>query len=144
MWFVYSISAAAVWGFDYFLLERLYQQKLSPLFLLSLQMFFGALCIGVLSLISGRTQESAAIVWADRNLTIFTLGAIAAFGVANLLIALAIREGSAVIAALVEITYPLFIILFSAVLVGKTGLNPGTGLGAALVLAGISVIKLHH
>jgi drug/metabolite transporter (DMT)-like permease len=144
MWFVYAVGAAAVWGFDYFLLERLYQQKLSPLFLPSLQMLCGALCVGLLCLLSGRTAESAAIIWADRQLALAALAAIAAFGAANLLIALAIREGSAIVAALVEITYPLFIILFSAILIGKTGLNLGTVLGAALVLAGISVIKLHH
>lgn len=144
MWFVYAIGAAAVWGFDYFLLERLYRQSLSPLFLLSLQMAFGALCIGALCLLSGRAAESAALVWGDRQLGLTALAAIAAFGAANLLIALAIREGSAVIAALVEITYPLFIIFFSAVLIGQTGLNLGTVCGAGLVLAGISVIKLHH
>ena len=48
MWFIYATGAAAVWGLDYFLLERLYQNKLSPLFILSLQMLFGTLCIGFL------------------------------------------------------------------------------------------------
>lgn len=144
MWFVYAIGAAAVWGSDYFLLERLYQHKLSPLFLLSLQMAFGALCVSILSFMSGRAMESATIVWGNRSLAIFTVMAVLAFGAANLLIALAIRNGSAVIAALVEITYPLFIILFSALLIGKTNLNSGTALDAALVLAGVSVIKWHH
>ena len=144
MWFVYATGAAAVWGLDYFLLEQLYRNKLSPLFILSLQMLFGTLCIGFLALVSGRAMESASLIWADRHLAMLTLAVIVAFGAANVLIAFAISGGNAVIAALVEITYPLFIILFSAVLIGKTGMSSGTALGAALVLAGVSVIKWHH
>jgi drug/metabolite transporter (DMT)-like permease len=52
----------------------------------------------------------------------------------------AMKASNATLAALIEISYPLFIALFSWVFLRESQMNLGTALGAAMILSGIGCI----
>ena len=54
--------------------------------------------------------------------------------------ALAIRDKNATVASLLEISYPVFIILFTALFLRKLHLNTTGLVGAVLVLAGCALV----
>jgi drug/metabolite transporter (DMT)-like permease len=56
--------------------------------------------------------------------------------------AYAIRDKDATFASLLEITYPIFIIVFTAVFLGKFHLSFVGSIGAALILAGGAIVML--
>lgn len=144
MWFAYAIAASAVWGLEYALLERLFQDRLTPLFLLTLQMAAGTMICGVTMVLSGELDENLVLLREDRASWSLMALSVSAFVAGNYLIAISIESGSAVTAGLVEISYPLFIALFSIALLGTGHLTLGTAVGGALILAGAFTLKLSH
>jgi drug/metabolite transporter (DMT)-like permease len=144
MWFAYAIAASVVWGLDYALLERLFQDRLSPMFLISMQMAVGAVIIGLAGILTGDLGENLVLLKQERASWTLIGVSVSAFVVGNYLIAISIKGGSAVTAGLVEISYPLFIALFSVVLLGTGQLTFGTVIGGGLILVGALVLKLNH
>ena len=58
----------------------------------------------------------------------------------NFLIFNAIAGSTATKASIVEITYPLFVAIFSLILYGENSLNLGLGIGGLLIFMGIIVV----
>ena len=58
----------------------------------------------------------------------------------NFLIFNAIADSTATKASIVEITYPLFVAIFSLILYGENSLNLGLGIGGLLIFMGIIVV----
>ena len=141
MWIVYAIGAAMVWGLEYALLDRILGQKVAPIFLLALQMTAGAVTFGLVCAFSGRMFEDAQHAFSDSGAGLLIVVSLVSFTLANLLIILSIRDGSALLAGLIEMTYPIFIVLFSMILFGHSGLSVSTVLGGLLIMSGIGVLK---
>ena len=116
MWLVYALLAAALWGFEYAIVGRV----------LDGADFRGFAC-GDPDGGRGRgARDRRVYLWragsgcfghidGPRTCTTILL-AIAVFTAGNLMIAISIKEGNAVLAGFIEISYPLFIILFSLML----------------------------
>jgi drug/metabolite transporter (DMT)-like permease len=68
------------------------------------------------------------------------LGSVAVYVGANIFILLATKSKNATMAAMVEITYPLFTALFAWLLFKEVQVNAGTAAGAFLILSGVCCI----
>jgi uncharacterized membrane protein len=144
MWLVYAIAASAIWGFEYAILGRLLGDRLSPMFLLSIQSFVAAVSTGAFCIASGAFRNESVFVTQDSTTLGLVLLSTVTFTLGNFMIALSIKEGNAVIAGFVEISYPVFIILFSLLLGWITHVDLKTIIGGLIVFAGVMVLKHGH
>ncbi len=141
LWFFYATAAAALWGLEYVLLGRLFDSRISPIFLLSVQMFTGAVVLGTACIASGTFRAEMDIAMGDRTVLLLIALSAVVFTLGTLLIATSIKEGSPLLAGLVEISYPLFILLFSVLLGWSTPINPRALIGGLLIICGAVILK---
>ena len=144
LWFVYATAAAALWGLEYVLLGRLFDNRISPVFLLSAQMFTGAVVMGTVCIASGSFRTQVDIATGDRSVLLLIALSAVVFTLGTLLIAISIKEGSPLLAGLVEISYSLFILLFSVLLGWSEPINPRALLGGLLIIVGAVILKSSH
>jgi uncharacterized membrane protein len=142
MWMLYAIFAAAVWGLDYAVGERVLRGKVSPVSLLAIQMAVGAIVFAILGSCFSLKQDMRVIL-GDRRLLWLTIAAILSFSLGNLLIFLSIEAKNATLAGIVELCYPIFIVLFTYVLFKENQLNFGVVVGGLLVMLGAGVLSYY-
>lgn len=143
MWIVYALMASVVWGLDYVLAEKFFRERVSPISFLALQSLTAALIFVPLALWRGLAEEvrnvaHVPMVWWQIP------AALIGFSAGNYLVACAIQTKNATLASLIEISYPLPIVLFSLLLLGTTHLSPSVLIGGALIVAGVVVIYLFN
>jgi drug/metabolite transporter (DMT)-like permease len=141
MWMVYALCASALWGLEYVLLGRLFNDRISPLFLLSIQMLVGAIALGSVCLLTG--TFSSEVGNATRNWTVILQISFSAvvFTLGSFFIAISIQEGNPLLAGLVEISYPLFILIFSLSFGFSETISFRTLLGGFTVIVGILILQ---
>ena len=143
MWIFLSIAAALVWGIDYSLTEKVVK-KIQFSSLLTIELFFGFLVMLTLTLLSGSYKTDWQILLGSKQLMGFTVAIIASFTIGTVLITLAIGAKNATLAGLIEVSYPVFIALFSWLFFKDVDVNPWTALGGALVLTGVGMIYMFN
>jgi len=139
MWIAFAISAAIVWGLDYTLAERILLHKISPYTLISLQMLVGATvfsCIGF----NTQLKQDLTVIIQDRQLLFLLIACIITFNAGNLLIFLSIKASNATFAAILELCYPLFTILFTWLFFRVSHMSPGVMIGSVFIFTGIFLI----
>jgi drug/metabolite transporter (DMT)-like permease len=136
MWIVYALLASVFWGLNYVLAERLFKAKVTPVTLVGVEMLFGSIVLLAVSYFSKLTHD--AHVMKD-NLWL-SLACISTMIVGNLMIATSIHEKNATLAGLIEISYPVFIILFTLLLFGTNHMTPSVWVGGSLIFAGVGII----
>ncbi|MFZ2150952.1 MAG: EamA family transporter [Candidatus Absconditicoccaceae bacterium] len=77
------------------------------------------------------------------NLTLFIIVTVL-FLVANALILVAIKSKNATVASLIEISYPIFVVLFSYIFWKNIHLNFWTIIGGVMILGGIVLVYLFN
>jgi drug/metabolite transporter (DMT)-like permease len=141
MWMVYAVAAAALWGLEYAIMGRLLDGRLSPLSLLAIQMAVGTLLIGSVALATGSFHRDVGTITSNATTLRLIVISSLVFALGSYMIATSIQEGNAVLAGLVEISYPLFILLFLIMF----GWNEPIGLralfGGGLILAGAILVQ---
>ena len=140
-WYVAGLGAALLWGIHYPLLEHALK-RVSLVTVLVLTV----LPVLVVALVFRDTLWRDASVlmamdWPDR-LRILMLSA-TSLG-ATVMLFLAIGSRNATLASLIEITYPLFIVLFTWLLFRQVHVTPSAALGGILVMAGAALIIWNH
>ena len=140
MWLFYAIVAAMLWGLNYSLNERVFEKEVSPATLLVFQAMAGMLIAG---LVGGRSiPGDLRAVATDRATLGFAVAALFSYGLGNLMISLSIQAKNATVAGLVELSYPIFTVLFSYLLFKKWHLSPmGMG-GGVLIMIGVAMVGL--
>jgi drug/metabolite transporter (DMT)-like permease len=137
-WWTYALLSAACWGAQYVLLETLFKKLDFAAAYSFLSVANGLLVAAVLWLVYPKQN------WAKLGGSLPVVCLIALyllFGTgAYLFNALAIKEKNATLAALLEISYPLFIILFTAIFLREIHLNVRGWLGAGLILTGCVLV----
>lgn len=139
IWFVYACSAAVLWGLSYTVSEQLMKKLSIPTVLLTAAMgnLIFALAAG---LILKKFPKDWETLKTGDGVTWLMLGSVAVYVAANIFILLATKSKNATMAAMVEITYPLFTALFAWLLFKEVQVNTGTAFGAALILSGVCCI----
>jgi drug/metabolite transporter (DMT)-like permease len=140
MWLLYAIFASMLWGLNYSLNERVFEKEISPATLLVFQALTGMLIAGLV----GFHDISADLktVRADRATLLLAVAALFSYGLGNLLISLSIQAKNATLAGLVELSYPIFTVLFSYLLFKKWHLSPMGMVGGVLIMVGLVLVAL--
>jgi len=140
MWIFYALAASICWGMSYAASGPILKKGFSPLVFFFGYSLFGLLGAFVALLCCGKTSSLWKLPDLDRSLVgwfVFSMGS-AALG-AYLTYA-AIGAKNPTLAALIEISYPFFVVLFSWFFFRELQLNAATLCGGLLVLAGVAVI----
>lgn len=136
-WYVTALGAAVVWGLHYPLIDfALKRLSLATVLVLT------AAPIVLLVPFYWRVLAADVIAWralpAGEQLTILTLAFTSLAGA--VLLFLSISGKNATLAALLEISYPVFVVLFAWLLFREWHVNVAVLAGAALVFAGVGLI----
>ena len=139
MWLVYAISAAALWGLDYTVGERVLKSKISPVTLLAVELTCGALVFLGIGFCQTLKTDIQTII-ANPQILKITLCAIVTFNLANLLVFFAIGAKNATSAGLIELCYPLFTLFFAYVLFHENQASIPLLIGGLFIIVGVSII----
>lgn len=140
MWLLYALGASTLWGLNYSLNERVFQGKVSPTTLLVFQGLAGMLI--ALAFGHGRLAPDLRALSQDRATLWVAGGALLTYGLGNLLISLSIQAKNATLAGLVELSYPIFTVLFTWLLFHQLHLSPMSLAGGVLIMLGIVLVSL--
>jgi len=137
-WWGYALLSAACWGMQYILLEILFGKLEFAAAYSFLSIANGMLVALILFMIHPK-QDWSQLLQSWPILGLIALYLLFGSG-AYLFNAYAIREKNATLASLLEIAYPLFIILFTALFLRKIHLNLMGSFGALLIIGGSIVV----
>lgn len=132
-----AFGAALTWGLVYALDQKVLTE-LSPVTLLFLQALTTVLILAPFVLTQGDAFESVRTL--SRPTSYFLLATLVLTVCANILIFYSIQYLGASTAALIEITYPLFVVFFVLVLFGIVP-NMYVLLGGSLILIGAMLVS---
>ena len=136
-WIHYALSAAALWGINYSVGERLIRSAGVPALLLANTVGGGAAMLGYL-VYTGSIIPTLTRVTRDDAIKMVICGLFSACAI--ICAQMAISHKNATLAGLVEMTYPVFTALFAYLLFQDMPLTPAGALGGALILLGLSII----
>lgn len=140
MWFTFAIFAAILWGFNYALAEKILH-SISPSTLLALEMIIGAILFTCISFFTTMKRD-VEILTTDSGLLLLTIVEIVIVLIASYFIAASINLKNATIAGIVELTYPIFTIIFTWFLFNQAHVNFSVIVGGLLIFIGVLVISL--
>ena len=139
MWIAYAMTASLFWGISYTVSEQL-MKKISVAGVLltsAVGCFLFALTVG---LTTGVFVKDLEVVKKADGTAKMLMASVLVYVIANTFILLATKSKNATMAAMVEITYPLFTALFAYLIFKELQVNAGVLAGAALVLTGVGCI----
>lgn len=143
MWLVYALLSAIIWGANYLFYEKILNRiSISTLYFIDLTV--GALVFFVFATLSGTFIKDLQLIQHSKNLLLLVSATVITSILANLFIALAIQSKNATLSTLIEISYPLFIILLAWILFKENNLTPIVLLGGGLIFSGIAVIYIFN
>lgn len=142
MWLAYALLASLLWGVSYAAAGRVLGRGLSSVSFYTCYLLFGTVAVGGYFVLSGRAAKLAGDLRALGADWAWLLVAVVAAPAAGLLIFAAIAEKNAPVASLIEISYPLSAAFFAWLFFRESHLNVQTGIGAALIYAGIIVVAM--
>ncbi|HBH25960.1 MAG TPA: hypothetical protein DDX54_00940 [Rhodospirillaceae bacterium] len=140
LWFLQALGAAVMWGLGYVLSERLFKAGISPAFFL---IFLNLASVPAYVLFLGGAQgaaRSAGLLTGDAGLAAIALVAVGTFVAGNLLIFSAVMGKNAAVANMVEVSFPLFTVLFAWALFREVQVTWTHALGGLFVLSGVGII----
>ena len=140
MWIFYALFASLCWGVSYASCGPLLQRGLNPLIFLMGYSFFGFAGAAIALFCSGKGQ--AGIAWSDLSRTEVAcfLFSVAGSALGAYLTYAAMGAKNPTLVALIEISYPIFVVIFAWLFFREMQLNAVTLCGGLLVLAGVAVI----
>jgi drug/metabolite transporter (DMT)-like permease len=137
-WWGYALLSAACWGMQYLAMEILFRKVSFAAAFTFLSLANGLIVALVMFAIYPKQDwKQLWQSWSVMGLVVLYL--LAGSG-AYMFNAYAIRDKNATLASLLEISYPIFIILFTALFLRKVHLNGLGFVGALLVLAGCALV----
>ena len=140
-WMVYAIAAAILWGASYAASGPILRAGMPPL------LFY--FCYSVVALITAifvflMSGAKAHFLSQLRELSVSHVGwflfSLLAASVGALMTYMAIGEKNPTLASIIEISYPLFVVLFTWLFFQEFQLNAMTCLGAFFVIFGVMLI----
>ena len=139
MWFLYAILSAIIWGANYLFYEKVLSKiSISTLYFIDLTV--GALVFLLFALFNNSFIKDLSTIQNSKSLLLLVLATVVTSILANLFIALAIQSKNATLSTLIEISYPIFIILLAWILFRENNLTPSVLFGGTLIFSGIAII----
>lgn len=142
MWLIYAIAASLCWGMSYAACGPILRKGFSPLVL-----FFGYTALGLLGavaalLASGKFAAAMRLEGLERSDLGWFFFSVLGSALGAYLTYAAMSAKNPTLASLIEISYPIFVVVFAWLFFREMQLNAMTLFGGLLVLAGVSVIIL--
>ena len=142
MWLLYALAASLCWGMSYAASGPLLRKGVSPLIFFFGYSLFGFLAATLALLISGKIPSFQRFEGFDRADLLWFLFSAAGSALGAYLTYAAMGAKNPTLVSLIEISYPLFVVLFAWIFFREMQLNPRTLFGGLLVLFGVAVIVL--
>ena len=139
-WYLFAIFAAACWGVNYVMVGKL----LPTLSIYTLYIL--PLCISVLYLpFSNFMNDVKTIAYSEMYVKIYVIVAIVSSIFANIFLYKSFKESdNVVLSSLIEISYPLFVCVFSYLFFKEFEMNSQTMLGGMCIIVGAVIIISNH
>ncbi len=143
MWIIFGLIASAFWGLTYTLSEKIYAKVSITTSLGITSILSGILVLvfayfnGLLGIDFGTISNSKRLIWLLAGETI-------ALTLAEVFIGLSITHQNATLAGLIEISYPIFIALFTYLIFRESQIDTSTIIGGAVIFLGIFIIYYFH
>ena len=141
MWIIYAIGASVFWGITYVLNEQIYKH-ISVISTLAITLIASGIVAGLIGFWTGAFEKDLETLLSSNRVLVLLISVVAVFIIAEIFIALSIVYKNATIAGLIEISYPIFIAIFSYLLFKENQLNTMTAVGGLIIFLGIGVIYL--
>lgn len=136
------MTASVLWGFGYALSERVIKDDLPVSFFVLIETVIGIVAYLAICLYFGTLKTGTEAIQANPKILI-NVGLISVATMLGIFfIYMAILGKNASMANLIEITYPLFTILFAWLLFRDVQITWTTALGGLLIFSGVGIIAL--
>lgn len=142
LWLYYAFAATVFWGMNCAFLEKLLEKGFPVSLLMALEscmalpFFFG------LSYLRGTVKEGFTMLKDNTDLLYLLFAVSGSFLAATFFIFNSIQAKNATLAGLIEVSYPIFTILFTWLFFKQFHLNAYSAAGGVLIIVGIAVIYL--
>lgn len=141
-WALMASAASVIWGFSYAISGRLFQAGISPSFLVLFSATINfPVYLWMLLKVDG-LQRNLDILDANRGFIVLMILQALAIVAGIFLIYSAIQQKNATYASIIEISYPLFVFLFSWALFREVHLTWNVAIGGLLIFAGSALVFL--
>ncbi len=140
-WYVTALSAAIIWGIHYPLIDFA-MKRLSVYSVLLISVIPIVLAIPLFTRQLGQDVEVFRMLPVNEQWMIAAIGATSTLGA--VLLYLSINSKNATLASLIEITYPLFVVIFAYLFFRQLHLTPSVIIGGLMIMAGAGLIIYHN
>lgn len=140
IWLAYAFASTVFWGMNCAFLEKLLEKNFPVTLLMAFESCLALPLFLFLSVMQGTAKQGINMMMGDKNVIWLMLAVSFSFLTATFFIFHSIQAKNATIAGLVEVSYPIFTILFTWLFFRQFHLNLYSGIGGLLILAGIAVI----
>ncbi len=142
LWFFYALISSVLWGLGYVFSEKILKAGISAPFLMLVYLVVSVPIFFLLTHFTNTMKPSFEVMTSNKMVGLYFVVVIASFVVANYFIFVSISMKNATLTNLIEISYPVFTVLFSWLIFKEFHLNLATSLGALLIFSGVTLIYL--
>ncbi len=139
MWFFYALAAAVLWGMSYTIYSVLLK-SLPTAGMMSLISVGACVVYLTIAMARGELSTTLNIIQQQPRLLLLTGITIMCIATAMFMLFFAMKASNPTVASLVEISYPLFVALFSWLFLKEGQMNIGTFAGALMIMTGIACV----
>jgi drug/metabolite transporter (DMT)-like permease len=143
MWIFYALGASLMWGLTYVLNEQVYK-KISIFTSLAITTLVMTVVMFIVAYFAGFLKRDFVTISGSNRLIYLIIAGTVSLILAEVLIGLSIISKNATLSGLIEISYPIFIALFTYLIFRENQLNTGTLFGGLLVFLGVATIYLFN
>jgi drug/metabolite transporter (DMT)-like permease len=141
-WALMATAASIIWGFSYSISGHLMKAGISPSFLVLISSMINLPFYLFMVLKIDGLQNNLTILSANKGFIWLMVAQAIAIVAGIFLIYSAIQQKNATYASIIEISYPLFVCLFSWALFREVHMSWTTALGGLLIFAGSALVFL--
>ena len=141
-WIILALLSAIFWGLSYSLIEKVLVNISATLLTFYSSLF---VCVSMIVILLIKKENFSPNELLKSNNLYYFLGSESCFVIANLCILYSIAKSkNATISSLIEITYPMWVLLFSFLIFRECKLNFGGVIGGILIFIGIIILSIYN
>ena len=142
LWFILALGAAIFWGLGYAFTEKLMKDGLNPYLLLTGLVAAQVIAYPLFFYFGSADFKSQMDLFKNPKMIMVMMAAMAFFILGNAFIFNSIQMKNASLSNIIEISYPIFVVLFSWLIFKENHINIHTVIGGALIFSGVTLILL--
>lgn len=140
MWLIYAVFAAILWGLNYSIAEKV-SEHISLITMLAIEMILGSIISSCIAYFYS-FKPDVITLWNNPSLMRLALSQVLIFTLASVFIVISIQNKNATVAGLIELTYPVFTILFTWYFFHQNHISLPIIIGGGFITIGVLIISL--